>query len=73
MTTYASKEAFLNQQLKNQKAALVHFKNSKDQFYTDNPKIDLYGSLDCINDYYLLLEDKIKEEMTSIRTRIKDA
>ena len=73
MTTYASEEAFLKQQLKNQKAALVHFKKSKDQFYKDNPTIDLYGSQDCIDAYYLLLEDKIKEEIASIRTRITDA
>ena len=73
MTSYASEKAFLTQQLKNQKTALAHFKKSKDQFYKENPTIDLDGSQDCIDDYYLLLADKIKEEIASIRTQIEDA
>ena len=72
MTSYASEEAFLTQQLKNQKAALAHFRKAKAKFHKDNQTIDLYGSQDCIDDYYLLLENKIKEEMASIRSKIKD-
>ena len=68
MTVFKSEKDALDQQLKNHRAALRHFRKSKETFL-QTKKLDLLGTWECISGYYQFVEDEIKKDMDVIRSK----
>ena len=71
MTVFKSEKDYLDQQIKNHRAALKHFRKSKETFLQTR-KLDFLGTSECISGYYEFIEDEIKKDMDEIRSKYQE-